>query len=373
MNRLLLRRARVDYRANRAEMDEGAVLAWAERHNADEESALQHAFNLRFRDERSFFAEYQNDPLPQEDASRAQLKVDDIMQRINGVPRGTVPVWATRLTAFVDVQDACLWWMACAWGDDFTGAAIDYGAWPDQKAAHFTLRGLRRTLAREHPNADFEGRIYAGLEGLGAHLLSREWAREDGASLRIGQLLVDANYGKSTEVVRRWCRETPHAAVVLPSHGKFVGATSVPFGEYQKRPGEQLGFNWLVRKGHGNAVRHLSWDVNFWKTFCASRLVAAKGDKGSFMLFGRDTEVHRMLAEQLTAERAAAVESKGRRVEEWKALPGRDNHLLDCLVGCAVAASVLGAALTVGGVALGLRKERRVIKLSEWQRQKRGG
>jgi hypothetical protein len=120
-------------------------------------------------------------------------------------------------------------------------------------------------------------------------------------------------------------------------------------------------------------VSHLSWDVNWWKTFCASRLVAAKGDKGSFMIFGRDTEVHQMLAEQLTAERGVAVESKGRRTDEWKAIPNRDNHLFDCLVGCAVAASMLGAALTVGGVALGGKpRERRVIKLSEWQRKKRG-
>ncbi len=37
--------------------------------------------------------------------------------------------------------------------------------------------------------------------------------RQDGATARIGQLLVDANYGKSTETVKRWCRETAHAAV----------------------------------------------------------------------------------------------------------------------------------------------------------------
>ncbi len=99
----------------------------------------------------------------------------------NGVARGVVPVWATRLTAFVDVQDACLWWMVCAWADDFTGATIDYGAWPDQGRAYFTNRDVKRTLARAHPKAGPEGRWYAGLDGLSEQLLAREWMRQDGA------------------------------------------------------------------------------------------------------------------------------------------------------------------------------------------------
>ena len=49
-----------------------------------------------------------------------------------------------------------------------------------------------------------------------------------------------------------------------------------------------------------------------------------------------------MLAEQLSAEAPVRVESKMRTVDEWKAIPGRDNHLFDCLVGAAVAASFAG-------------------------------
>src|SRR5687768_17719279 len=37
---------------------------------------------------------------------------------------------------------------------------------------------------------------------------------------------------------------------------------------------------------------------------------------------------------------------RGREVEEWKVRrPGADNHWLDCLVGCAVGASMQGAIL----------------------------
>jgi hypothetical protein len=50
------------YREHREEMDAGAVVAWAERFNADEMSAVQNAMNLKFRDEIAFYAEYQNEP-----------------------------------------------------------------------------------------------------------------------------------------------------------------------------------------------------------------------------------------------------------------------------------------------------------------------
>jgi hypothetical protein len=40
------------------------------------------------------------------------------------------------------------------------------------------------------------------------------------------------------------------------------------------------------------------------------------------------------------------TEGRGRTVDEWKIRPQRfDNHWLDCLAGCAVAASMQGSAL----------------------------
>jgi hypothetical protein len=47
------------YIKNREAMDAGAIVAWPERHNEDEISAIQHAMNLRLRDEAAFFAEFQ--------------------------------------------------------------------------------------------------------------------------------------------------------------------------------------------------------------------------------------------------------------------------------------------------------------------------
>ncbi len=54
------------YRANREAMDDGARVAWAARFNHDELSAVQHAMNLKLQNEAAFFAEYQNEPLPED-------------------------------------------------------------------------------------------------------------------------------------------------------------------------------------------------------------------------------------------------------------------------------------------------------------------
>lgn len=63
------------YRRNRTAMDAGSKVAWAERFNADELSALQNAWNLRLRDRKSFYAEYQNEPLSDQDTSDDPIRL----------------------------------------------------------------------------------------------------------------------------------------------------------------------------------------------------------------------------------------------------------------------------------------------------------
>jgi len=79
------------YRQNKEAMDAGAVVAWSERHNDDELSAIQHAMNLKLRDEAAFFAEYQNEPLVEEEAA-GMLTADEMAAKTNGHRRGEVPL-----------------------------------------------------------------------------------------------------------------------------------------------------------------------------------------------------------------------------------------------------------------------------------------
>ena len=229
------------YLANREAMDAGAEVSWEARFNHDEVSALQHAMNLKFQDEAAFQSEYQNDPLPDDTADDSLLSVDEICAKINGLARRRVPLKCDRLTMFVDVQKALLFYVVIAWAEDFTGAVIDYGSWPDQHRHEYSLADANPSIQTLFPKAGFEGALYAALSALTDECLGREWEREDGAVLKIERALVDANWGQSTDVVYQFCRQSSHAGVILPSHGRYVGASSKPMTEYRKQQGDRHG------------------------------------------------------------------------------------------------------------------------------------
>ena len=376
------------YLANREAMDAGAEVSWEARFNHDEVSALQHAMNLKFQDEAAFQSEYQNDPLPDDTADDSLLSVDEICAKINGLARRRVPLKCDRLTMFVDVQKVLLFYVVIAWAEDFTGAVIDYGSWPDQHRHEYSLADANPSIQTFFPKAGFEGALYAALSALTDECLGREWEREDGAVLKIERALVDANWGQSTDVVYQFCRQSSHAGVILPSHGRYVGASSKPMTEYRKQQGDRLGFNWMIPNVAGKrAIRHVIYDTNYWKSFIHARLAVPVGDKGSLTLYGRIPGAHQLFAEHLTAEYRVKTQGRGRTVDEWKLKPqSHDNHFLDCVAGCAVCGSMLGASLPetlpakldrkpmirlsdkrLGGIPSNGR-----LKLSELRRQKNG-
>jgi phage terminase large subunit GpA-like protein len=350
-------------------MDEGAVVAWAARHNPDEASALQHAMNLKFQDEAAFFAEYQNEPLDMVNEEDA-LTADEIAAKTNGMECGAVSIGCTHLTAFIDVQQKLLFWVVTAWDDEFTGFVVDYGAWPDQGKGYYTLRDARRTLERAAPRAGMEGAIYGGLEKLTDAILGKEWQRDDGAMMRVERCLIDANWGQSTDVIYQFCRQSRFAPILLPSHGKYVGASSIPFSEYTRKKGERVGHNWRIPSVKGKrAVRHVIYDTNYWKSFIHARLSVPMGDHGCLSLFGRNPETHRLFSEHLTAEYKVRTEGRGRIVDEWKMKPTMfDNHWFDGIVGCAVAASIQGVSLP--GTQEKVVRPNKPIRLSDIRNQR---
>ena len=227
-------------------------------------------------------------------------------------------------------------------------------------------------VAHRDGQAGVEGAIYAGLEALTAEYLSRSWKREDGAEIKIDRCLIDANWGQSTDLVYQFCRQSAHSAVLLPSHGKYIGATSQSFSEYKRRRGDRIGSHWRIPNVQGRRqVRYVLIDTNYWKSFVHARLAVAMGDRGCLSLFGHKPDEHRLFAEHIVSEHPISVEARGRTVEEWKIRTvALDNHWLDCLVGCTVAASIQGAGLP--GLESRRVQPRQRIRLSDLQRNRRG-
>ena len=360
------------YRKHRKQMDAGAVIAWKQRRRDDELSALQHAMNLYFRDQEAFFSEYQNEPLEQEIDGWQMLTADEVAAKSNNIPRGRLPHGSTHLTAYIDVQEKILWYMVVAWDDRFSGNIVQYGAWPDQGRVYFTLNDVRLTMA-DVLKGGREARIYAALTALTEDLLGKEWPGDDGTFTHVERCLIDTQWGESTEVIYQFCRQSKYAARVMPSHGKGWTASMRPMHEEKKQRGERRGLNWKIPKPTGKRmVKHMLIDTNWWKSFVHERLAVPIGDPGCIALHQGSVTQHRMLAEQLTAEYAVPTEGRGRKLLEWKERPERpDNHLFDCLVGNAVAASMLGVELkTLEGFTEDKKPKKQKIRLSDLQNRR---
>ena len=241
-------RATQFYIENREAMDEGAVVGWKERFNHDEVSALQNAMNLLFRDEVSFAAEYQNEPLSENIGDETVLSADFIAGKLNGIRYLTIPLDATCLTMFVDVQKTSLWYTIMAFSDTFSGYVIDYGTYPEQQSRRYTLASLRTKLSDVFPNAGLEGQLYSALNHLLDEHLEKVYLREDGTPMKLNFSMIDANWGEATNIVYQVCltsgrgascRRTVTSSARLQSRcrntGRRLAKSSAWSGTYRTR------------------------------------------------------------------------------------------------------------------------------------------
>lgn len=358
------------YRQHQADMEAGAAVAWDGFRKVGDLSTIQSLYHSRWdMGEAAFQAEFQNDPLPLIPLQPGDLSKELIFSRLNRVPRGTAPGRTVRLTAFVDVQATLLWWMVCGWQDDFTGSVIACGAWPEQRRHYYTLADASPTLETMFPRLGLEGRIYQGLSQLVGVLVGHAWPLEGGGELRTERCLVDEAWGDSTAVVRKFCRESPYSALLMPSRGRGISAAGLPMDQWTGRPGERRGFNWIIPAPKPGEPRFITYDANFWKSFLVARLNTPMGSPGALTLYGSEVAAHQLLADHLLAEYRVRTSGRGREIDEWKLRPERpDNHWLDCLAGNMVAASMCGVRLADQDAGA---PQRRRVKFSEQARMAR--
>lgn len=350
------------YRQNHAAMTDGAVAAWEARYESGHVDAIQYAMDKWAQSVESFWAEYQNEPRPADTLGVETLIAKQLLSRCDGSRQGEVPRWATRVTAYADVQQDILPYVIVAWGKDLRGRIIEYGGWPEQSRSYYTLREVTPTLRQATGTPTVESGITAGLHALSEWMFAKTWTNEAGEKFECEWFGVDANWELTKQIVYAAARQWPR---LFPCHGRFVGGASLPMALWKKKPGERPGHFW--RSVFSDGVRVFNIDNNSWKTLVLKRL-QDDGDKG-ISWYGGEPHVHRMLCDQLSAEYAVRVTGRGRTVDEWRNRPGRDNHWWDCLVGAAVGASIAGVELPGQAKAVVAKR----VKASDVQRQRRRG
>jgi phage terminase large subunit GpA-like protein len=360
------------YKDHRAEMDEGAQVAWPENFKPDEISGLQSAMNLYYEDEESFFSECQNDPKDKEIGDQELMTADEIASKLSNYDRRAIPEACDTLVAFVDVQKNILFFVIMAFEESGSGYVIDYGTYPDQRRAYYTKRDIKKSYLAADVRGGFEAKLTAALTAITNDFCTKRWTRDDGMEMTMDLMMLDANWEQSKKSVYEHCRTTPYRKQVRPAHGRYFGATTTPMSEYVKKKGDKIGHQWRMPNPKGRAViRYVQFDTNYWKMYVHDRFAVDKGGAGCFSIFGNDPKKHKMFADHMTSENAFLVEAKGRKVMEFKVNPGNpDNDFLDCTVGCAVAASVMGVQLKALGQTR--KKEKKTKrKMSEMLEEKR--
>lgn len=328
------------YQEHRDEMDAGSIVDWPERYDPNHEiSRLQRGMNLLLEDEDSFWSERQNEPRGKKKDS---IVVDPktIRSRLNGYDRYVVPVGADTLTAFLDVHADVLYFVVCAFRDDRTGFIIDYGTFPEQRRDYFFKGDSgNETLKQAFPGMESEGAIQEGVLASIRQILGETYLSEEGHACNIAKLMIDAGYKRTQVENAIRLSESP---IPVPSKGRGIKSGSKPISEYRREFGDKIGHFWILQHTKGRSYKTTFFDTNYWKSEVHNAFALGVGDIASLSLWGNRSERHRMFSEHLYAENVVLTKSGDREVYEWQQIPGRDNHLFDGVVGCLVAASILG-------------------------------
>jgi len=335
------------YERKRAFADAGADIPWAERFDAETcASALQEAMNWLIDRPASFWAEAQNEPMSLNPEGEAlALSPTLLAKRLTGVPRGVVPRGCGRLTAGVDVSEFLIWWVVTAWDDGFGGSVIDYGCWPPQGRTYFRQEEAAPSLRGRFPDQPVEAAVYSAVKATLAEVMGRVFPTEEGADgMQVERCLVDSS--DQTATVYDAIRASGHKGAVWPSKGFGSNASRTPVGEWPEKPGDRRrGQDWVYGPTAGAAPRLLlKFGANEWKSFLADRFRTPEAAAAALRLFGDDEFVHQLFADHCAAETPdrQRSETTGRVATVWTQRPGRQNHLFDCAVLSAVAASIAG-------------------------------
>ncbi len=347
-----VRQAAAFYLDNRADMDRGAEVSWAQCFEPDEHSAIQHAYNLLIdRGEKVFMAEYQNAPIDEYEGEEPPLEPRDVLAKACGLERRVAPHGCTTLVAYIDCRKPQLHYVVAAFGEGFRGHVLDYG---------------QRNYMRSR-RGGLEAALTSALSLLTLEIAGRAYRAEQGGELRVALCLVDS--GWLTKTIYAFCRQSILASILVPSKGQG--------GEIELRPPAHVprrdwGDGWYHALTLKRDARLLVYNTDHWKSLAAERIRTPLGGRGTLSICGRGEAEHYAFAQHCTSERPEPKKKKtGEVFDKWAALPGRPNHWWDCLVGCHVGAARLGIALDAIGGQASAPRAGKAIRLSELQNARR--
>lgn len=332
------------YIANREEMDRGAVVAWEDRIEGSDISALHSSMSFFLENEHAFQSEYQNEPIDENDDPENQLHTEDLENRCNGIDKGIVPIQYGRLVCFIDVGSATgITYVVMAIGENFSGAVVDYGTIEVKTGKTF----------------DEQENVWLGMEQA-VERVTKAYRIDSGEEIYVSNIAVDS--GWNTDLVYRFCRESIHSGILIPTKGAYVKPAQRLYASKSK--GAIKGTEWIYAHVQNSArqIRLLRYNVNYWKTFCFERFRAGVGASGAVGVFGKRNN-HKRFFDHMTSEYRVKMLVENKSYDVWEVKPNRENHLWDCAVGCCVLGDYLGISIFGASERSNGMRKRKVVRL----------
>ena len=139
--------------------------------------ALQHAMNLKFQDD-CLCVGIPERSLPEETGGDALLSMTKSAAKSTVLRRSARPAQMRPQHVHRRAKALLYYVMVIAWAEDFTGAVIDYGAFPDQHRRRFFACGRIRPSSPVFPDAGLEGQPVRRAEHMTEDYRTRIPSRE---------------------------------------------------------------------------------------------------------------------------------------------------------------------------------------------------
>ena len=316
-------------------------------------SALQHAWDLRFRmGEQAYFAQIENRP-ENEGITLYDISAKLVAGRVNRLRRRECEDDAQGVTVFSDVGYDKLRWCAVAWSAQGVARVCDYGQYPE--------RGI---IARKNmPDAQQTERVQAALAGFCDEVRKMVFAKRNGQGVRVVAVGFDRSF--ATRIVQPFCssRSTAYPFPLLAVRG--VAETKWRDGNRNAVRAAECAQ--LVRGEGAIGGEYLVSEVDRLKEIVQRAFLDEPGRPGSCSIWGTDPRSHGDFAASVCAETLADKGRGANGTEWWKWVlrPGERNHHFDALVGCYALANFYGimrvaAAVDDEGVGNAQRRRARV-------------
>ena len=337
------------YIENQSELEEGAVATWPERMDTKKKkelSAIQHAIHLMATSLDAFYCEGQNDPQGVESRESVRIQPIDIQRKQHPESKGIVPSWATQLAVTIDLQKEGLYYEVGACSQDFRGAIIEYGTFPDQQRPYYRRDQLVNRLSDIYPKiTKLETRLRLALVSFLQFLDSNRWNVEGGGTMKASMIVPDARYWGG--VVDQAIKES-EVTNAMPFLGYGLGVKKKPMDAWKQDDGETKGFHWHIGTIPSlGSTKVFKVDKYFWQTELHKCIAIPLGEDGSWSLYNADIEQHELFADHLNSEADKVLRDvyDGREVREWIQPPDAQNEFFDTSAVMLACMSRLGCSL----------------------------